>query len=108
MAHLFDVFCITLEHCDFAKTSKKHRFLHCFVKAELLRIKERSMKFDQKKCSKIISKNTFGMVLASIWERFGTLWGVLWLLLDAFWPSSGLAVRDLEALGRHSVNFRSS
>ena len=49
VCHIFSTFfCITSEHCDFAKTSKKHRFLHCFVKAELLKINEKSTKFDQK------------------------------------------------------------
>ena len=45
------------------------------------------------------SKIGFGRVLGPIWEGFGTVWAVLWLLLDAFWPSLGLRCGTWRLLG---------
>ena len=79
--HIFSMFvCITSEHCDFAKTSKKHRFLHCFVKAELLKINEKSTKFDQKsmqiwseqgKVQKLFPKIDLGWSWGQFWRGLG-------------------------------------
>ena len=41
------------------------------------------------KNSKNRSKISFGRVLGSIWEGFGTVWGVFWTLLDASRPLFG-------------------
>ena len=48
--------------------------------------------FQQEKTGqKLASKFDFGRVLASIWEGFGTIWGLFWALLGAsgsFWGDS--------------------
>ena len=45
----------------------------------------------EKTGQKIASKFDFGRVLGSIWEGFGTIWGLFWALLGAsgsFWGGS--------------------